>query len=305
MVSEFQVQILGKSSAVPTKNSFPSSQMISYDNVLFLVDCGEACQMQIRRNHFSLKNLRHIFISHLHGDHYFGLFGLLSTMGLSGRKQALHLYAHPKLERIIKLVFFQGGDYPSYPIIFHHLNYDAKHLILETKKMKVFSFPLKHRIPTCGFLFEEKVETRNIKPDLIRAYDLSTLEIRRAKMGQDIVRNGKLLATCDELCFPKQKSRSYAYCSDTAFSEKTAEYVKGTDVMYHEATFANDMAGKPEAKFHSTAEQAARVAVLADVKKLIIGHFSIRYRDESILLKEAQAVFENTIAAAENMVVCV
>ena len=303
MQDEFSVRILGKSSAIPTKNSFPSSQAVTYGSSVFLVDCGEGCQMQIRRNHISLKNLRHIFISHLHGDHYFGLFGLLSTMNLSGRRQALHLYGHPKLERILKLVFYQGGEMPAYPIVFHALNYERKSLVLETKKLSVFSFPLRHRIPTCGFLFKEKTDERNIRPEAIQTYDLSRLEIRRAKLGSDIYRDGKLLAACDELCYPKQQSRSYAYCSDTAYSSITTEYVNGVDLLYHEATFADDMLGKEEATYHSTAKQAALVAKSAGAGRLIIGHFSTRYRDESLLLEEAKSVFPESIAACENLLI--
>ncbi|MEA1874032.1 MAG: ribonuclease Z [Bacteroidota bacterium] len=296
----FNLTILGKSSAIPTSESFPSSQALQSDNAVFLIDCGEGCQMQLRKNKISFKQIRHIFISHLHGDHFYGLFGLLSTMALLGRKHALNIYGHEKLEHIIKFISTQAGKALDFPIVFHSLTYDKKMLILETKRMKVFSFPLRHRIPTCGFLFEEKSNYRNIRTEMIEKYEMSYLEIRRTKQGADLIRAGKQLADNDTLCFPAEKPRSYAYCSDTTYNAKTAVFVKNVDLLYHEATFGDDMAGKEEAYFHSTAKQAAQVAKSAKVGTLIIGHFSTRYKTADILLKEAQTIFPQTRAADEN-----
>jgi ribonuclease Z len=300
MKSDFSVRILGRSSAIPTQHSFPSSQFITHYNTGFLVDCGEACQIQIRRNGISMNHIRHIFISHLHGDHYFGLFGLLSSMNLLGRKRALHIYAHPKLEHILRFIFVQNGDGIKFPLIFHALSHENKQLILETKRLNVYAFPLRHRIPTCGFLFLEKPKMRNIRPDAIEKYELNHLEIRRAKMGKDLFRDGEKLAENVELCYPQEACFSYAYCSDTSYDSKTAEYVKNVDLMYHEATFAKDMLHKEEAKYHSTAGEAARVASEANAKNLIIGHFSTRYQSIQPLLDEARAIFPNTVAAQEN-----
>jgi ribonuclease Z len=300
MKADFQIRILGKSSAIPTKDSFPSSQVVLYQSSAYLVDCGEACQMQIRRNHISMKNIRHIFISHLHGDHYFGLFGFISTMNLLGRKHPLHIYSHQKLQHILKYVFYQGGEGPAFPIIFHDLSYDKKEMILETKYLKVYSFPLCHRIPTCGFSFEEKTVEQNIRPEMIAKYELDYLEIRRIKQGSDLIRNGENILQNSELCFPVDKPRKYAYCSDTTYASRIADYVKSVDLLYHEATFAEDMADKIETKFHSTAKQAALTAKNAEVGQLLIGHFSTRYKDVSQLEIEAKEIFSNTIAVNEN-----
>lgn len=305
MRKEFNLTILGKSSAVPTSESFPSSQALQYDNAVFLIDCGEGCQMQLRKNKISFKQVRHIFISHLHGDHFYGLFGLLSTMALLGRKNALNIYAHEKLEHILKFVSTQAGKTLDFPIVLHPLAYDEKRLILETKRMKVFSFPLRHRIPTCGFLFEEKVSSFNIRPEMIDKYQMSYLEIRRTKQGADLIRDGKQLAKNEHICFPRPKPRRYAYCSDTTYDAKISGYVKQVDLLYHEATFGSDMAGKEEAYFHSTAKQAAQVAKSAKAGILIIGHFSTRYKNVDLLLDEAQSIFPNTFAADENQTISV
>ncbi|MGM0650890.1 MAG: MBL fold metallo-hydrolase, partial [Bacteroidota bacterium] len=162
MKSEFKLYILGKSSAIPTKTAFPSSQLLRFHNQSFLIDCGEGCQIQLRRNQLGFSEIRHIFISHLHGDHFFGLFGLLSSMRLLGRKQILHIYAHPKLETMVKFVFYQGGFMPDFPIVFHKLNFREKEKIFASKQLDIYSFPMKHKIPVCGFLFQEKQAARNI-----------------------------------------------------------------------------------------------------------------------------------------------
>ena len=300
MRKDFNLTILGKSSAVPTSESFPSCQTLQFGSTVFLIDCGEGCQMQLRKNKISFKQIRHIFISHLHGDHFYGLFGLLSTMALLGRKNALNLYAHEKLEHILKFVSIQAGKTLDFPIVFHPLAYDEKTLILETKRMKVFSFPLRHRIPTCGFLFEEKVNVFNIRPEMIDKFQMSYLEIRRSKQGADLIRDGKRIAKNEQLCYPPENSRSYAYCSDTTYDAKIAGYVKHVDLLYHEATFGSDMARKEESYFHSTAKQAAQVAKSAKAGKLIIGHFSTRYKTVDLLLDEAQTIFPKTLAADEN-----
>jgi len=300
MRKDFQLTILGKSSAVPTSESFPSSQALQYGNAVFLIDCGEGCQIQLRKNKISFKQIRHIFISHLHGDHFYGLFGLLSTMALLGRKNALNIYGHEKLEHILKFVSTQVGKTLDFPIVFHSLSYDEKTLILETKRLKVFAFPLRHRIPTCGFLFQEKSNYRNIRAEMIEKYEMSYLEIRRTKQGADLIRAGKQLADNDTLCFPSEKPRAYAYCSDTTYDAKTAGFVENVDLLYHEATFGDDMAGKEEAYYHSTAKQAAQVAKSAKAGTLIIGHFSTRYKTVDILLQEAQTIFPQTMLAQEN-----
>ncbi len=301
MQTEFQLTILGKSSAVPTATSFPSSQALHYGNSVFLIDCGEGCQVQLRKNKIAFKRIRHIFISHLHGDHFYGLFGLLSTMDLLGRKQVLHLFGHEKLQHIVQFVSTQAGKPLSFPIVFYALNFDRKHLILETKNLNIYSFPLRHRIPTCGFLFEEKTDVRNLRPDAVGNYEMNHLEIRRAKQGKDLLRDGKLVAKNEKLCFPPNKARSYAYCSDTTYDAKIPGYISSVGLLYHEATFGDDMEGKEESFYHSTARQAARVAKKAAAGKLILGHFSTRYKTVDDLLTQAKEEFENTVAADENL----
>ncbi|MFO7880165.1 MAG: ribonuclease Z [Bacteroidales bacterium] len=304
MKPDFCVTILGKSSALPTSTSFPSSQLVRYHNASFLVDCGEGCQIQIRRNKIGLANIKHIFISHLHGDHYFGLFGLFSSMQLLGRKKILHIYAHAKLESLIKFVFYHNGSTFSFPVIFHPLSFSEKMLIFSSKKLDVFSFPLKHRIPTCGFLFQEKQGDKNIKKSAIEDYNLSYTEIRRIKSGAALIRDNNTIADNDALTLPDAESRSYAYCSDTGYYPEMVKDIRGVQYLYHEATYADDMESSGEARFHATGRQAGKIARAAGAKKLLLGHFSTRYKSHSIIETQAREEFAESYAVNENDLYC-
>lgn len=294
----FNINILGKSSATPTAYSFPSSQLLMHNTQPYLLDCGEACQIRLRQMRLPMGKIRHIFISHVHGDHYFGLFGLLSTMDLMGRRSALHIFAPPKLKSLLAYVFNTGSQMPSYPIVFHDLKHSGKRLVLETRWLNVYAFPLKHGVSCYGFLFQEKQPPLKMRKDKILAYDLDVSEIRLAKQGFDVERCSERIRA-DEITEKPLPARSYAYCSDTAYYPQLAKWVEKVDVLYHEATFLEDMKSKPESYFHSTAADAAKIAAQAGVKKLLIGHFSTRYKDGNLFLEEARQKFPNTYIAEE------
>ncbi len=292
---DFKVTILGSNSALPTSLRLTTAQAVEYNNEIFLIDCGEGTQLQLRRMNFSFPKINHIFISHLHGDHYFGIFGLLTSFSLMGRKQDLHIYAHLHLKEIMEVNFKYSGEL-NYKIVFHDLSSLKERKILDLKHIEVYSFPLKHRIQACGFLFKEKDKEPNINPQMIRLYELSHTDIRSIKMGNDYTdSDGKLVAN-ERFMLQAKPKRSYAFCSDTAYFEKIVDSIKGVDLLYHEATFTEQDKARAEKTRHSTALQAAKIAELAKVKKLIIGHFSSRYTNPKILEREAVTIFENTQA---------
>lgn len=293
----FSVTILGSGSALPTSKRLPSAHVLNAHERLFLIDCAEGTQMQLRKLKLRLSKIGHIFISHLHGDHTLGLFGLLSTYNLLGRESELHIYAHKELEPILwtNVDFFV--EKLRYKLVFHALNPREKACIYEDDKLYVESIPLRHRIPACGFIFREKECGLNIRKELIEKYELGLADIASIKNGADMVTLSGELIPNSELTYRPFKARSYAYCSDTLYSATVANYVKDVDLLYHEATFAHDLLDLARQTGHTTAHQAAIVARDAGVGKLIIGHFSSRYKDVSALLNEAKRVFPNTFAA--------
>ena len=298
----FKLTILGSSSALPTSSRFPAAHVLNVHERFFLIDCGEGTQMQIRNCKIGFGKINHIFISHLHGDHYFGLMGLISTLGLLGRKVPLHIYAHKDLQTIIMQhlrIMFQRGEKLGYRLAFHHLTYEKPAVIFEDSKLTVTSFPMVHRIPACGFLFKEKEYMRNIIKPKIQFYNVPLQELHGIKQGADFVtEEGKTIPN-KELTLAPYKQRSYAYCSDTAYHEPNAEVVKGVDLLFHEATFLDDLSAQATKTKHSTAKQAAKIAQLAKAKKLLLGHFSSRYPDFTLFRKEAQTIFKNTSAVRE------
>ncbi len=266
-----------------------------------MVDCAEASQLLLRRSKLKMTKINHIFISHLHGDHCFGLIGLISTLGLQGRTATLNIYGHKDLETVMRpqIDYFCKGL--EYEIIFNSIDTKAFAPIFEDKSVTVYSIPLKHRMPCCGFLFREKPGLRHIKRDVIDAYNIPISQINNIKAGLDYVcPNGEVIPN-SIMTTPSDPARSYAYCADTKYMPELAEMVKGIDLLYHEATFADDNQSRAAETFHSTASQAAKTALDAGVKKLVIGHFSSRYEDESILLDEAKKIFPETILAKENL----
>ena len=289
------LSILGCGSAMPTRKNFPSSQLLEIRDKQFLIDCGEGTQIRMCQLGVKANRLGHIFISHLHGDHCFGLMGLISTFGMLNRTAELHIHAQPDLEKILKpqLQYF-CTDLP-FNVIFHAINTRKHELIYEDRSIKVFSIPLKHRVPCCGFLFEEKPRDRHIIRDMIDFYNIPTFRISKIKQGEDFITAEGEVVPNDMLTTPGEPPKRFAYCSDTAYSEKIIPIIQGVDCLYHEATFMEDEKIRSKQTEHSTARQAGQIALKAGVKKLIIGHYSARYANQNDLLNEAKAVFENTV----------
>lgn len=300
-MEKFEVNILGCGSALPTTRHYPSSQVVNIREKLFMIDCGEGTQTQLRRSRLKFTRLSHIFISHLHGDHCFGLIGLLSTFGLLGRTATMHIYAPAELEKLMQpqLDFFCKGM--DYKVEFHSHDTRTPAVIYEDRSVTVSTLPLKHRIDCCGFLFREKPTPNHILRDMIDFYEVPTYAINRIKNGEDYVLPDGTVVPNGRLTRPSDPPRSYAYCSDTIYLPELAGLVHGVDLLYHEATFANSESARAKETFHTTAAQAARLAKDAEVKQLVIGHYSARYEDENILLQEAREVFPSTLAAKENL----
>ena len=297
---KFELTILGSSSAVPTSDRYPTAQVLNVHERFFLIDCGEGTQIQIRRNKFRFSKINHIFISHLHGDHYYGLFGVISTMGLLGRKSDLHIYGPEKLKEILDFHTNILEEKTDFEIVFHVTNNDKQETIFEDKIITIDSFPLKHRVPTCGFLFREKPRPLNMRKGVIDFYNIPIKDIFSIKLGADFVNDEGKVILNTKLTEEAVKQRSYAFCSDTAYSEKIISSIKNVDLLYHEATFMDDLKQQAVKSQHSTCLQAATIAKKADVRKLIIGHYSTRYRNLKPLLKETKTVFINTELAIEN-----
>jgi ribonuclease Z len=294
--------ILGCGSALPTRKNFPSSQMLEIRDKQFLIDCGEGTQIRMRQMGLRTNRLGHIFISHLHGDHVFGLIGLISSFGMLNRTADLHIHAQADLEKImeVQLRFF-CADLP-FKLIFHTINPRNHALIYEDRSVQVFSIPMKHRVPCCGFLFEEKPRDRHIIREMIDFYQIPTWRIPKIKQGDDFeTRDGEIIPNALLTTAPELPKR-FAYCSDTAYSEKIIPIIEGVDCLFHEATFMEDELVRSKQTEHSTARQAGEIARKAKVKKLIIGHYSARYIHQHELLNEAKAVFENTILGEDMMV---
>lgn len=300
-MEKFDVHILGCGSALPTMRHSATSQVINIREKLFMIDCGEGTQVQLRRSRLKFSRLNHIFISHLHGDHCFGLIGLISTFGMLERTADLHIYAHPDLEQLLfpQIDFFCKGM--SFQVVFHAINPKEKKVIYDDRSVSVETIPLKHRLPTCGFLFREKPTPNHIKRDMIDFYHIPVCFLNRIKNGEDYhAEDGTTIANT-RLTYPADPPRSYAYCSDTAFHPQIVEQIRHADLLFHEATFLQADAARAKQTLHSTASQAAAIAKEAEVKRLVIGHFSARYDSEDELLNEAKAVFPETILAQENL----
>ena len=287
--------ILGCGSALPTKNNFPSAQILEIRDKQFLIDCGEGTQIRMRQIGAKTNRLGHIFISHLHGDHCFGLIGLISSFGMLNRTADLHIHAQPDLERIMKVQLDYFCEGLSFQVIFHHFNPKKHELIFEDRSISVYSIPLKHRVPSCGFLFEEKPRDRHILREMIDFYNIPTWRILKIKQGEDFeTADGEIIPN-NQLTVAGEFPKRFAYCSDTAYSEKIIPIIEGVDCLYHEATFMETEKKRAKETFHSTARQAGETALKANVKKLIIGHYSARYIHQNELLEEAKSVFENTL----------
>jgi ribonuclease Z len=300
-MEKFEVTILGCGSALPTTRHMASSQVVNIREKLFMIDCGEGTQTQLRSTHLRFNKLGHIFISHLHGDHCFGLTGMISTFDLLGRTAPLHIYAPTDIEAVLRpqIEYFCKGI--AYTVEIHEVNPKENTCIYDDRSVSVWTIPLKHRVPCCGYLFREKPTLPHIKRDMIDFYHIPTYAIRDIKEGADWETEDGTIVPNARLTSPAAPVRSYAYCSDTLYRPSIAEYLKDVTVLYHEATFAEEHATRAKQTFHSTARQAATIAQMSGAKQLCIGHFSSRYETEDTLLNEAKEVFNNTFLAHEGL----
>lgn len=294
-----KVTILGSNSATPAHHRHQSAQLVNVEGRHYLIDCGEATQLQIKRYKIKAQRIDHIFISHLHGDHYLGLVGLLSSMHLMGRKKELHLYAPYGLSEIVRIQLKYSNTAFSYEVIFHEVDTETHQVIHEDDFITVKSIPLSHRIPCSGFLIEEKSKNRRIIKELLPE-GLPINKIIQLKKGYDLTDDtGGLLYKNTDLTKAPRKSFSYAYCSDTRYDESIVPFIQDCDMLYHEATFLEEHMDRASITYHSTAMEAARIAKKAQVGKLLIGHFSVRYKDITPLQDEARTIFKNSFAAIE------
>lgn len=296
------VKILGCGSALPTTYRNASAQTVEHNGKVFLVDCAEATQIAMRKANIRFTAVNNIFISHLHGDHYFGLFGLLSSFALNGRKQPITIHCPERLKQMLLSEFSPIEiDELGFELKFNVLNPKGINLIYEDRTFEVYSVPLKHRIPVWGFIFKEKLAQRNIEKSCIQKYGLSIAEIVRIKAGSDLYLEDGTVIPNSELTLDPPKPKSYAYISDTVKTDLAAEAVRGVDVLYHEATYEAALEKRAKETFHCTTLQAAKTALKANVGKLVLGHFSSRYQSTEMLKTEAQTVFENTVCAFDGM----
>ena len=304
-MEKFELHILGCGSALPTTRHFATSQVLNVRDKLFMIDCGEGCQMQFRRSRLKFSRLNHIFISHLHGDHCFGLLGLISSFGLLGRTADLHIYSPAGLEELLQPMLKFFCDNLPYKVFFYVFETKRPTLIYEDRSLTVTTIPLKHRIACCGFLFAEQPTLNHIIRDMVDFYEIPLYELNRIKSGEDYVTADGTVVPNARLTIPADPPRKYAYCSDTIYRESVIEQIKEVNLLFHEATFAQKEQARARETFHTTAAQAATIAKKANVKQLVIGHFSARYEDESVLLEEAQMVFPETILARENLCITI
>lgn len=300
---KFELTILGSGSSVPTSNRNSAAQVLNVLERYFLIDCAEGTQHQLRRFRVPYNKISHIFISHLHGDHFFGLMGLLSTLSLQGRRGEMHIYADRRLQEILECQLKIMNSRFMFPVIFHALTRQEE-IIFEDRVVSVTSFPLKHHYeaPVCGFLFREKERERTIRKDMATAWNVPVAFMQYLKQGADFITPDGEIVSNARLTVAPPPSRSYAYMTDTLYRERFAAYVEGVDLLYHEATYSREDEALAKEGCHSTSEQAACIARLAGAKKLLLGHFSARYTDLSGLLGEARAIFPDTFICSDGEV---
>ena len=288
-----KLHILGCYAATPRTLTNPTSQVLEIKNHMFLIDCGEGTQVQLRKNKIKFSRINHIFISHLHGDHFFGLPGLVSTFRLLGRDKEMHVYGPKGIKEAITLLLKLGDSWTNYPLIFHELTSRESELIFEDDKVLVETIPLNHRVYTNGFLFREKLGERKLDTQAVAKYKIDRAYFRNIKNGKDVVlENGKVILN-SKLTFDPPKAKSYAYCSDTAYKPDIVNQIKNVDALYHESTFLDSEAHLSDKTKHATAKEAAGIAKAADVGQLILGHYSTRYKSIDLFKSEAQEIFQN------------
>lgn len=300
-MEKFEINILGCGAALPTPRRLSSSQIVNIREKLFMLDCAEGTQMALRRSRLPFSHLQAIFLTHLHGDHTFGLIGMLSTFGLLGRIQDLHIYGPKDLQRIFQpQIDYFCADSP-YHIILHEIDSNTPQTLYEDRSVCISTLPLSHRVPCCGYLFREKPTPRHIRRDMIDFYHIPISQINNIKAGMDWTTEDGTIIPNERLTTPSDPVRSYAYCTDTTYRPRLTELIHGITCLYHEATFAQEHALLAQKTFHSTAAQAAQIARDAQVQRLILGHFSSRYKSEAPLLAEAQQIFPDTLLAEDGM----
>lgn len=302
-MSDFKLHILGCGSATPSLRHLPACQVVDYRGGLMMIDCGEGAQLSMRRMGLKFSRLNHVFISHLHGDHCLGLPGLLSTLSLQQKGGSLTVHTFAEGADILKRTVDFFCRERTYDLQFNILDPTLRQVALETDSLVVETFPLRHRVPCVGFLFREKPKPRHLRGDMVKFHNIPVSQLRSIKEGADFVNAEGVVVPNKHLTTPADPSASYAYCSDTMYMPALAKVVEGVDLLYHEATYADDCAAKAHERFHSTATEAARVARDAGVGRLLLGHYSKAYNDEKRHVAEARAVFAATDAAYEGMVI--
>jgi len=295
----FSITVLGSSAATPTSKRNPTALLVNMNFNYYLMDCGEGTQLQLRRQRFKLQRIKKVFISHLHGDHFFGLIGLLSTLHLLGRKDELDVYGPPALYEIIQIQLLASQTQLIYPLNFYPTVSDQPKVLFENDEHLVTSFPLDHRIPTTGFIFSEKQKPRKLKKSFLFFENLEIQDILNIKAGKDYISKSGKIYPNEEISEAPPKAKSFAFCSDTRYFEEIIPTIQGVDLLYHEATFMEDMKEAALEKYHSTAADAATIALKAKAGKLVIGHFSARYRELDNLLAEAKMIFNDTFLAED------
>ena len=301
-MGDFRVHILGCGSALPTMQHYPTAQVVEFRDKLFVVDCGEGAQRQLRRQRLDFGRIVGVFISHLHGDHCYGLYGLLSTMGMLGHRRALPVYGPRGIDKFLAPFIEESRSYLGYDIEVHVVDDRTSSLCYEDRSVTVTTLPLEHRTPCTGYLFREKVTERHIDRASCDFYGVPRSYYTALREGADFTTEEGKVIPCERLTRQGKTPRSYAYCSDTAYLPSLVPLLRDVSLLYHEATFLSDRLARAKETAHSTAEQAARIAQAAGVERLVIGHYSARYIDIQPLLEEAQAVFPETVAADEGMI---
>ena len=298
-----EVTILGCYSATPRTFNNPTSQVLEINNHLFLIDCGEGTQVQLRRRKIKFARIKHIFISHLHGDHFFGLIGLISTFGLLDRKTELHIYGPKGIKEIILLQLKLSKSWTGFQLYFHELDKTTPELIYEDEKVTVETIPLEHRVYANGFFFKEKEGDRKLLINEVQNYEIDVAYYRSIKKGKDVIlEDGSVIAN-EKLTLPPETPKSYAFCSDTVYKPEIAEQIQEVTGLYHESTFLEQHQHLCEKTKHSTAKEAAQIAKAAQAKQLVLGHYSTRYGNIEVFKEEAETVFDNVILAEDGKVI--
>lgn len=297
-----KLTILGCYAATPRTITNPTSQVLEIRNRMFLIDCGEGTQVQLRKNKLKFSKINHIFISHLHGDHFYGLVGLISTFMLLNRQTDLHVYGPKGIKEIILLQLRYSNSYTGYNLYFHELDSKESEVVYEDEKVLVKTIPLKHRIYTNGYLFQEKAKERKLNIEVVENHNIDIAYYRKIKYGGDITLPDGTVISNEDLTFDPEPAKSYAFCSDTIYDETIIPIIEHCDILYHETTFLESEAEKATSTMHATAKQAASIAVKAKVKQLILGHYSTRYANIELFKEEALTIFPNVLLADDGRI---